>query len=61
MNYNELAKQIREVGWTLHRHGAKHDIYSHPDSEEFIQLPRHGKKEVPTGLASNIKKKAGLK
>ncbi|MCR5417796.1 MAG: type II toxin-antitoxin system HicA family toxin [Lachnospiraceae bacterium] len=43
------------------REGCNHEIWFNPDTGEEFQIPRHYSKEVKTGTANNIYKKAGLK
>jgi predicted RNA binding protein YcfA (HicA-like mRNA interferase family) len=49
MKWSELRRIAEKSGWSLYRNGKKHDIYSHPDKDYFIQLGRHDKEEVKTG------------
>ena len=39
MKRRELEKLLRKLGWTLLRHGGKHDIWTKGEHEEAI--PRH--------------------
>lgn len=49
-------------GWYIDRHrGGSHMIMRHPDRPGFLVVPRHGSKEVGTGLAKSILKQAGLR
>ena len=58
---NELLKRLKKDGWTLHRHGKKHDIYEHKTKSGPLIIPRHGRKEMAKGTLNSILKKAGLK
>lgn len=58
MKYNELVRQVKELGWYLLRSTGPHDTYAHPTIEGRITMPRHGSKEVPTGTAKTILKQA---
>ena len=49
-------------GWYIDRHrGGSHMIMRHPNRPGFPVVPRHGSKEVGTGLAKSILKQAGLR
>lgn len=61
MKYSELLKRIKAVGWRLHRHGKKHDLYRHPTRSGQIPIGRHLSQEVPKGTEQKILKDAGLK
>ncbi len=39
MKRRELERQLRDLGWTLVRHGRKHDVWS--DAERQEAVPRH--------------------
>lgn len=60
MKWSELRKKAEAAGWRLHRNGAKHDIYMHPDKDYLIQIERHGSQEVKTGLFNKLKKQIGF-
>ena len=63
MKWNELIKKLKRAGYIYLRDAkGSHEIWHHPDrpgSEEVIA--KHGSKEVGTGLANKILKRAGLK
>ena len=62
MKGSELKRRVTKAGWYIIRHGSKHDLYGHDDYPgEFVSIPRHESKEVPTGTADNILKMTGLK
>jgi predicted RNA binding protein YcfA (HicA-like mRNA interferase family) len=58
MKLSELVQKLRQGGFSLKRHGHKHDIYEKDGIE--IPVPRHAK-ELPTGTAFAILKEARLK
>jgi predicted RNA binding protein YcfA (HicA-like mRNA interferase family) len=39
MRRRDLERQLRELGWNLARHGARHDIWAKGDRE--LVVPRH--------------------
>jgi mRNA interferase HicA len=39
MKRRELERRLRELGWTLSRHGGRHDIWVRGERE--IAVPRH--------------------
>lgn len=60
MKWNELRRIAEKKGWYLHRPGAKHDIYRHPEKDYQIQIGRHGTQEVAKGTYQDLKKKIGF-
>jgi predicted RNA binding protein YcfA (HicA-like mRNA interferase family) len=53
----KIVRRLRDEGWTLMRHGAKHDVYEHPGKPLTIQVPRH--RTLTPGVARSIAKAAG--
>ena len=58
MNRKELIRQLLKAGCTLHRHGAKHDVYINPITAKKQPVPRHT--EIHDKLAKHIKKHLGI-
>ena len=62
MNYNELAKLLKEAGWYFYRNGnGSHKLWRHPEKPHKITVPDHGSKEIKPSLVNGIKKQAGIK
>jgi predicted RNA binding protein YcfA (HicA-like mRNA interferase family) len=62
MKNSELHRILMRAGWYVDRQrGTSHIIMKHPDRTDFIVVPKHGSKEVGTGLAASILKQAGLR
>lgn len=63
MKWSELTKKLTKAGWVLLRDAkGSHEIWHHPGKEgSEIVIANHKGKEVGTGLANKILKKAGLK
>lgn len=61
MKISELIKLLKNAGCYQIRSGANHDIWYSPITNKKFQVPRHGAKEVKTGLVQGIFKDAGLK
>lgn len=61
MTFGELKRQLTEIGCSVLRDGAKHEIWRSPVTGKQFPVGRHNKKEVPTGTLKSIKKSAGLK
>jgi len=40
MRRRDLEKRLRELGWHLVRHGARHDVWAQGERE--LVVPRHG-------------------
>ena len=55
MTWKELERLARKNGWSLYRHGKKHDIYSKNNSA--IEIERHWNEEVKTGVLIRLLKK----
>jgi len=60
MKWYELRRIAEDCGWSLYRNGKKHDIFRHPDKDYFIQLGRHSKEEIKTGIFNKLKKQIGF-
>ncbi|DBA55318.1 HicA-like toxin-antitoxin protein [Porphyromonas phage phage019b_ATCC49417] len=60
MKWNELRRIAEKKGWVLHRSGANHDIYRHPEKPGTIQIGRHGKQEIAPGTFNKLKKQIGF-
>ena len=53
----KVVKRLEIDGWTLLRHGANRDVYTHPARRFPIQVPRH--RTLSAGVARSIAKAAG--
>lgn len=60
MKWSELRKNAERYGWYLWKHGAKHDIYRHPERDYPIIMERHSSEEIKKGLYNKLKKQIGL-
>ncbi len=56
MTTNQLVKRLRAAGCRLVRHGGRHDKWYSPITGRTAVVPRHGSKEVPTGLLKSLEK-----
>ena len=61
MKSSELVRKFERAGWIEIRQTGSHKIFRNPKTNETIPVPYNGSKEVGTGLANKILKKAGLK
>ncbi len=61
MKTSELIKILKKAGCYKLRSGGSHDIWISPMTNKKFQVPRHGAKEVKTGLVNGILKDAGIK
>lgn len=52
MKRKDLIKKIESMGYTLVRHGAKHDWYHNPETKQSQPVPRHN--EISDNLAKHI-------
>ena len=54
----EIVAPLSADGWELARHGARHDIYKHPNQPgKRIQVPWH--RNLSIGVARAIAEEAG--
>lgn len=63
MKWNELIRKLKKAGYVYLRDAkGSHEYWHHPDKQDSEEvISNHGAKEVGTGLASKILKRAGLK
>jgi predicted RNA binding protein YcfA (HicA-like mRNA interferase family) len=61
MKSSELIRMVKKAGWIEIRQTGSHKIFAHPGFVYSLPVPDHRSKEVPTGTANSILKKAGLK
>ena len=61
MKSSELVRRIKAAGWIEIRQKGSHKIFVHKDYTYSLPVPAHGTKEVATGTANAILKRAGLK
>ena len=60
MKTSELVKKLKKAGCYLMDHGANHDKWYSPITNNTFYVPRHQNKEIKTGTAEAIMKDAGL-
>ena len=63
MKSSELLRKLQRASWVIQpdRGKGSHLVLRHPDFEEPIIFSSHGSKEMASGTAAQILKKAGLK
>jgi predicted RNA binding protein YcfA (HicA-like mRNA interferase family) len=61
MKSSELVRKFQQAGCIEIRQTGSHKIFKDPKTGQIMPVPFHGAKEVGTGLANKILKKAGLK
>ncbi|HEV8286849.1 MAG TPA: type II toxin-antitoxin system HicA family toxin [Chitinophagaceae bacterium] len=61
MKVDELIKKVKKGGWVEERQSGSHKIFKHANKKETLSIPYHKGKDVPTGTAKAILKKAGIK
>jgi mRNA interferase HicA len=52
----ELERRLRDLGWTIQRHGGKHDVWINAGGLFTEYVPRHA--EINERLAKAILKRA---
>lgn len=52
-----VLRRLKQEGWAMDRHGAKHDVYVHETRAGVIIVPRH--RILSPGVARDIAKTAG--
>lgn len=55
---SEVVRRLTKAGFTLVRHGGRHDIYEDAQRRRVV-VPRHAK-EIPNGTYKSILRDAGL-
>ena len=60
MKWNELRRIAESKGWYLWRNGRSHDVYRHPDSEDFLYIERRESQEIRHGLYCKLRKTIGF-
>jgi predicted RNA binding protein YcfA (HicA-like mRNA interferase family) len=62
MKSSELLRILKEDGWIVLRKRGSHCVMRHSFKKKGqLVVPDHGSKEVGSGLANHILKRAGLK
>jgi mRNA interferase HicA len=56
MKRKELERRLREQGWTLQRHGGKHDVWVSASGQFTEYVPRHP--EIHERLAQVLVRRA---
>jgi mRNA interferase HicA len=56
MKRRELERRLRDLGWTLQRHGGKHDVWTNADGSFAEYVPRHA--EINEKLARAVLRRA---
>lgn len=59
MKKKEFVKRLKKAGCTFERQGARHEIWILPNGEKF-PVPRHGSKEISSGVFNSVKDLLGL-
>ena len=59
MKKKEFVKRLKKAGCTFERQGARHEIWILPNGEKFA-VPRHGSKEISSGIFNSVKDLLGL-
>ena len=60
MKWNELRRIAESKGWYLWRNDRSHDVYRHPDSEDFLYIERRESQEIRHGLYCKLRKTIGF-
>lgn len=61
MKISELIKILKKAGCYCDDFGGCHDSWYSPITKKHFYLPRHGAKEIGTGLLHTIYKQSGIK
>ena len=61
MTAKQLEKLVLAKGWFFSRQKGSHRIYKHDKIKGIVVIPFHGKRDLPKGTETSIRKKAGLK
>lgn len=55
MKYKSFILYLKDEGCTLHRSSGKHHIYTHPQLDRNIVIPKHHKDVSPGVVKTTIK------
>ncbi len=61
MKTSELTKLLKKNHCYLVEYGKEHDRWHSEVTGKNFMVPKHGRKEIPTGTANRILKDAGIK
>lgn len=63
MDTREVHQHLKKGGWKLSRSTGGHDVFTHPESDEHIPVPRHRQLKAPLILSilKTSKKRTGVK
>jgi predicted RNA binding protein YcfA (HicA-like mRNA interferase family) len=56
MKWSELIRLAQRNGWSLYRHGKRHDIYRKAGRIDEMQVGRHDSEEIKPGLLKKLLK-----
>lgn len=59
MKISEFLRSASKNGCQFLKHKTRHDVWVNRDGKPFL-IPRHGSKELPTGLEKAAKEWAGI-
>jgi predicted RNA binding protein YcfA (HicA-like mRNA interferase family) len=59
MKSADLIRELERDGWALDRVRGAHHVFNHASKPGIVVVP-HPRKDLGTGLASAIRKQAGL-
>jgi len=55
MNYRQLTRKLRRLGYEFYRQAAgSHEIWYHPVTGRRTTIPNHGPKDIPKGTLASI-------
>ena len=57
----QFIREIEAIGWYRVGQEGSHIRFKHPDRDYSIFVPKHGARDMKTGLYYKLKKQAGLK
>ncbi|MCR4406760.1 MAG: type II toxin-antitoxin system HicA family toxin [Anaerolineae bacterium] len=61
MNYRELTRQPRRLGYEFYRQAAgSHEIWWNPSTGQRITIPNHGSRDIPKGTMVKILRDLGV-
>jgi predicted RNA binding protein YcfA (HicA-like mRNA interferase family) len=62
MDTREVHQHLKKSGWKLSRSTGGHDVFTHPNSDEHIPVPRHRQLKAPLILSilKTAKKRTGV-
>jgi predicted RNA binding protein YcfA (HicA-like mRNA interferase family) len=58
--YKAVRRALMDAGWSVIRQQGSHEVWAHPDREEWIVVAGTDSDTVPVGTLGSIRRASGL-